>query len=137
MIILSVDYGDRRTGIAVCDKYEMLASPVCVITEWNQQVLAQKIVDIAAERNAEQIVIGLPKNMDGSKGFRADACEELGNVIVSLTEIPVVFWDERLTTVSAHRILNDNNVRGRKRKNVVDAVAAEIILQNYIDSRKN
>lgn len=137
MIILSVDYGDRRTGIAVCDKYEMLASPVCVITEWNQQVLAQKIVDIAAERNAEQIVIGLPKNMDGSKGFRADACEKLGNVIVSLTEIPVVFWDERLTTVSAHRILNDNNVRGEKRKNVVDAVAAEIILQNYIDSRKN
>lgn len=137
MIILSVDYGDRRTGIAVCDKYEMLASPVCVITEWNQQVLAQKIVDIAAERNAEQIVIGLPKNMDGSKGFRADACEKLGNVIVSLTEIPVVFWDERLTTVSAHRILNDNNVRGKKRKNVVDAVAAEIILQNYIDSRKN
>ena len=137
MIILSVDYGDRRTGIAICDKYEMLASPVCVITEWNQQVLAQKIVDIAAERNAEQIVIGLPKNMDGSKGFRADACEKLGNVIVSLTEIPVVFWDERLTTVSAHRILNDNNVRGKKRKNVVDAVAAEIILQNYIDSRKN
>lgn len=137
MIILSVDYGDRRTGIAVCDKYEMLASPVCVITEWNKEVLAQKIVDIAAERNAEQIVIGLPKNMDGSKGFRADACEELGNVIVSLTEIPVVFWDERLTTVSAHRILNDNNVRGKKRKNVVDAVAAEIILQNYIDSRKN
>ena len=137
MIILSVDYGDRRTGIAVCDKYEMLASPVCVITEWNQQVLAQKIVDIAAERNAEQIVIGLPKNMDGSKGFRADACEKLGNVIVSLTEIPVVFWDERLTTVSAHRILNDNNVRGKKRKNVVDAVAAEIILQNYIDSRKS
>lgn len=137
MIILSVDYGDRRTGIAVCDKYEMLASPVCVITEWNKEVLAQKIVDIAAERNAEQIVIGLPKNMDGSKGFRADACEKLGNVIVSLTEIPVVFWDERLTTVSAHRILNDNNVRGKKRKSVVDAVAAEIILQNYIDSRKN
>lgn len=137
MIILSVDYGDRRTGIAICDKYEMLASPVCVITEWNQQVLAQKIVDIAAERNAEQIVIGLPKNMDGSKGFRADACEELGNVIVRLTEIPVVFWDERLTTVSAHRILNDNNVRGKKRKSVVDAVAAEIILQNYIDSRKS
>ena len=137
MIILSVDYGDRRTGIAICDKYEMLASPVCVITEWNKEVLAHKIVDIAAERNAEQIVIGLPKNMDGSKGFRADACEELGNVIVSLTEIPVVFWDERLTTVSAHRILNDNNVRGKKRKSVVDAVAAEIILQNYIDSRKS
>lgn len=136
MVILSVDYGDKRTGIAVCDKLEMLASPVCVITEWNQNALAQKIVDIAAERRAEEIVIGLPKNMDGSKGFRADACEELGEVIKGLTAIPVKFWDERLTTVSAHRILSDNNVRGKKRKSVVDAVAADIILQDYIDSRK-
>ncbi len=137
MIILSVDYGDKRTGIAVCDKFEMLASPVCVITEWNRNVLAQKVVDIADERKAEEIVIGLPKNMDGSKGFRADACEELAEVIKGLTEIPVTFWDERLTTVSAHRILTENNVRGQKRKNVVDAVAAEIILQDYLDFRKN
>lgn len=137
MIILSVDYGDKRTGIAVCDKLEMLASPVCVITEWNKDVLAQKIVDVAKEKKAEQIVIGLPKNMDGSKGFRADACEELGEAIKGLTEIPVAFWDERLTTVSAHRILSENNIRGKKRKNVVDAVAADIILQDYIDSRKN
>ncbi|MBQ7115873.1 MAG: Holliday junction resolvase RuvX [Clostridia bacterium] len=137
MVILSVDYGDKRTGIAACDKLEMLASPVCVITEWNQSVLAQKIVDIAKDKKAEQIVVGLPKNMDGSKGFRADACEELGSALKALTDIPIVFWDERLTTVSAHRILSDNNVRGKKRKNVVDAVAADIILQDYIDSRKN
>ena len=137
MIILSVDYGDKRTGIAVCDKLEMLASPVCVITEWNRDVLARKIVDIASEKKAELIVIGLPKNMDGSKGFRADACEELGDTIKNITSIPIVFWDERLTTVSAHRILSDNNVRGKKRKNVVDAVAADIILQDFIDSRKN
>ena len=136
MIILSVDYGDKRTGIAVCDKLEMLASPVCVITEWNKDTLAQKIVDIANEKKAEHIVIGLPKNMDGSKGFRADACEEFGEVIKNITEIPVTFWDERLTTVSAHRILSENNVRGKKRKNVVDAVAADIILQDFIDSRK-
>lgn len=136
MIILSVDYGDKRTGIAVCDKLEMLASPVCVITEWNKDALAQKIVDIANEKKAEHIVIGLPKNMDGSKGFRAEACEELGEAIKNLTEIPVTFWDERLTTVSAHRILSDNNIRGKKRKNVVDAVAADIILQDFIDSRK-
>ncbi len=137
MIILSVDYGDKRTGIAVCDKLEMLASPVCVISEWNQTILAKKIVDIAIEKKAEEIVIGLPKNMDGSKGFRAAACEELGGAIKNLTELPVVFWDERLTTVSAHKILNENNVRGKKRKNVVDAVAADIILQDYIDSKKN
>ena len=136
MIILSVDYGDKRTGIAVCDKLQLLASPVCVLTEWNADVLAQKIVDIALEKKAEQIIVGLPKNMDGSKGFRADACEELGNIIKSKTDIPIVFWDERLTTVSAHRILSENNVRGKKRKAVVDAVAAVTILQNYIDSLK-
>ncbi len=136
MIILSVDYGDKRTGIAVCDKFEMLASPVCVLTEWNADVLADKIVLIANEKKAEEIVVGLPRNMDGSKGFRADACEALGEILKSKTSIPVKYWDERLTTVSAHRILNENNVRGKKRKAVVDAVAAEIILQNYIDSRK-
>lgn len=137
MIIISVDYGDKRTGIAVCDKLEMLASPVCVITEWNQESLAKKVIDVATEKKAEQIVVGLPKNMDGSMGFRSEACQSLGSLIQSLTEIPVVYWDERLTTVSAHRILSDNNVRGKKRKNVVDAVAADIILQDYIDFRKN
>lgn len=136
MIILSVDYGDRRTGIAVCDKNQILASPVCVINEWNAEVLADKIIDIANEKKAEKIVIGLPKNMDGSKGFRAEACEGLGELIKSKCSIPVVFWDERLTTVSAHKILSDNNVRGKKRKAVVDALSAEIILQNYIDSVK-
>ena len=137
MVIISVDYGDKRTGIAICDKLEMLASPVCVITERNQEVLAKKIVEIANEKKAEQIVVGLPKNMDGSMGFRSEACQALGTLIQSLTEIPVVYWDERLTTVSAHRILSENNVRGKKRKNVVDAVAADIILQDYIDSKKN
>lgn len=136
MIILSVDYGDKRTGIAVCDKLEMLASPVCVINEWNPEALAEKIVSVACEKKADMIVVGLPKNMDGSKGFRAEACENLGELIASRTEIPVSFWDERLTTVSAHRILSENNVRGKKRKNVVDAVAAEIILQDFIESRK-
>lgn len=136
MIILSVDYGDKRTGIAVCDKYEMLASPVCVLNEWNAEVLADKIVEVSKEKKAEEIVVGLPKNMDGSKGFRADACEVLGELLRQRTDIPIKFWDERLTTVSAHKILNENNVRGKKRKAVVDAVAAEIILQDYIDSRK-
>ena len=137
MIILSVDYGDKRTGIAVCDKFEMLASPVCVITEWNVDTLANKIIDVANEKRAEEIVVGLPKNMDGSEGFRADACKELGEKLKNLTGIPVKFWDERLTTVSAHKILSENNVRGKKRKAVVDAVAADIILQDYIDFRKN
>ena len=136
MIILSVDYGGKRTGIAVCDKLEMLASPVTVITEWNKEALAEKIIQLANEKKAEEIVIGLPKNMDGSQGFRADACKELGEVISSKSNISVSFWDERLTTVSAHRILSENNVRGKKRKSVVDALAAELILQDYIEARK-
>lgn len=136
MIILAVDYGDKRTGIAVCDKLEILASPVCVLTEWNAETLADKIINVAREKKAEKIVVGLPKNMDGSKGFRAEACEALGDLLKSKCDIPVVYWDERLTTVSAHRILSENNVRGKKRKSVVDSVAAEIILQNYIDSTK-
>jgi putative Holliday junction resolvase len=137
MIIMSVDYGDKRTGIAICDKLEMLASPVGVLTEWNSETLADKIVNLAVEKKAETIVIGLPKNMDGSQGFRADACKELGELVKSRTQIPVEFWDERLTTVSAHRILSENNVRGKKRKAVVDSVAAEIILQDYIDWHKS
>ena len=137
MVILSVDYGDKRTGIAVCDKLEMLASPVCVITEWNADVLAEKIIEIANEKKAEEIVVGMPKNMDGSSGFRADACKVLGDKLANLTDVPIKYWDERLTTVSAHKILNENNIRSKKRKAIVDAVAADIILQDYIDSRKN
>ncbi len=137
MIIMSVDYGDKRTGIAICDKLEMLASPVGVLAEWNPETLADKIVNLAIEKKAETIVIGLPKNMDGSQGFRADACKELGELVKARSQIPVEFWDERLTTVSAHRILSENNVRGKKRKAVVDSVAAEIILQDYIDWRKS
>lgn len=137
MVILSVDYGDKRTGIAVCDKNEILASPVGVITEWNKEALAEKIIALAVEKKAEEIVIGLPKNMDGSEGFRADACKELGDILKDIANIPVSFWDERLTTVSAHRFLSDNNVRGKKRKSVVDAVSADIILQDYIDNRRN
>jgi len=137
MVILSVDYGDKRTGIAVCDKNEILASPVGVITEWNKEALAEKIIALAVEKKAEEIVIGLPKNMDGSEGFRADACKKLGDILKCIANIPVSFWDERLTTVSAHRFLSDNNVRGKKRKSVVDAVSADIILQDYIDNRRN
>lgn len=136
MVILSVDYGDTRTGIAVCDKLEILATPVGVIKEYNAEELAKKIAATAEEKKAEQIVVGLPKNMNGSSGFRAEACKALGSLISEISKIPVVFWDERLTTVSAHKFLNESNVRGKKRKAVVDALSAEIILQNYIDSRR-
>lgn len=137
MIILSVDYGDVRTGIAVCDKNEILASPVGVITERKPETLADKIAALCVERKAELIVMGLPKNMDGSEGFRAEACREFAAVLREKTGLPVEMRDERLTTVSAHTFLNMTNTRGDKRKQTVDAVSAVLILEDYIGYRKS
>ena len=136
MIILSVDYGDARTGVAVCDKNEILASPAGMIAEKDAQTLAQRIAQIARERRAERIVVGLPRNMDGSEGFRADACRAFASLLAETTGLETVMRDERLTTVSAHRALSDAGVFGKKRKQSVDAVSAVMILQDYIDSRK-
>lgn len=132
MIIMSVDYGDVRTGIAVCDKMQILASPVCVITEKDREKLVDKIAELAIEKKAERICVGLPQNMDGSYGFRSDACRELGEILREKTGLPVAFQNERLTTVSAHNILNTADVRGKKRKAVVDAVSAVLILEDYL-----
>ncbi len=132
MIIMSVDYGDVRTGIAVCDKMQILASPVCVITEKNRDILVEKISELAKERKVERICVGLPQNMDGSYGFRSDACRELGKLLEEKTGLTVAFQNERLTTVSAHNILNAVDVRGKKRKAVVDAVSAVLILEDYM-----
>lgn len=137
MIILSVDYGDVRTGIAVCDKNEILASPVCVINERDRNDLIEKIIPIAQERKAECIVVGLPKNMDGTEGFRAKACREFALLLEQSAAIPVELYDERLTTVSAHNALNRTDTRGKKRKNIVDAVSAVMILDDFLARRRN
>ncbi len=136
MIIMSVDYGDVRTGIAVCDKMQILASPVCVISEKDKEKLAEKIKELAIERKVERICVGIPQNMDGSYGFRSDACREFGQFLEEKTGIKVDYQNERLTTVSAHNILNDVNVRGKKRKAVVDAVSAVLILEDYMKKIK-
>ncbi len=136
MIIMSVDYGDARTGVAFCDKSETLASPYCVINEKYKPKLVDKLAETAAEKNAEKIVVGLPVNMDGSYGYRCDECRELGEMLNKKSGIEVDYQDERLTTVIAHDFLSANNVRGKKRKEKVDAVSAVIILQSYIDKHK-
>ncbi len=136
MVILSVDYGDKRTGIAVCDRLEMLASPVTVIWgDYAPKVIAE-IENLVAEYKPEQIVVGLPKNMDGSEGERAEKCREFAHMLSEKTGIETVMVDERLTTVSAHKALNVTNVRGQKRKDVVDAVSAVMILESYLSKRK-
>lgn len=137
MVILAVDYGDVRTGLAVCDKSEFLASPVCVINERNSDRLVSLIIEKARVLKAEEIAVGLPKNMDGSEGFRAEACREFACKLQDESGIRTVLRDERLTTVSAHKYMSMNDVRGSKRKNTVDAVAAVIILEDYIAYRKN
>ena len=134
---MSVDYGDVRTGVAVCDKNEMLASPVCVITQPDRDELIESLTQQSARLNAELIVVGLPKNMDGSEGFRAEACREFAAALSEKTGIETVLYDERLTTVSAHNALNMTNTRGKKRKSVVDAVSAVMILEDYMRRRCN
>ena len=136
MIILAVDLGKARTGIAACDAGEMLASPVTVIEEWNRDKLCEKICAIAKERKAQQLVLGLPKNMDGSEGESAQGAREFGAKLGEAAGLPVDFQDERGTTITAHSFLNEPNPRGKKRKAVVDAVAAVIILENYLQRRR-
>ena len=136
MIIMSVDYGDVRTGVAVCDKNEILASPVTVVTEKDADMLVEKIICLAIERNVQMFVVGLPKNMDGSEGFRAQACRDFAEKLKEKSGLPAELYDERLTTVSAHNALNMTNTRGKKRKAVVDAVSAVMILEDYMSSRK-
>ena len=137
MIIMSVDLGKARTGLALCDKTEFLASPYKVIIEKSPNKLLDKVAEAAKEAKAELIVVGLPKNMDGSEGESARNARAAAEKLNELTGIPVEMQDERGTTVTAHHFLNDTNTCGKKRKNVVDEVAATIILQNYLDKRKN
>lgn len=136
MKILSIDYGDVRTGIAISDIRGILASPLCVIKESYQPKLVDKIIELINENKIEKIVIGLPRNMDGSYGYRCDYCKSLGQAIGEKINIDIEFEDERLTTVMAHNILSDNNVRGAKRKQTVDAVSAVMILQSYLDKNR-
>lgn len=137
MIIMSVDLGKARTGIALSDSGESFAFPKTVITEYNTERLVKKVAALANEYGAELIVVGYPKNMDGSAGSRAEECKEIAEKIGVEAQKETVLWDERCTTVSAHTALNFTNTRGKKRKEVIDAVAAVIILEDYLKFRKN
>ena len=136
MIALSVDLGHARTGLAVSDKSGFLASPLCVITEYNDEQLIEKIAAKAAEVKAEILVVGLPKNMDGTEGESAIRCRDIAAKLGERTGLPYHMQDERGTTITAHAYLSTGGVYGKKRKQRVDAAAATIILQDYLDSRK-
>lgn len=136
MIVLGIDLGKARTGLAVSDGGGFLASPLKVVQEHGRDRLVAGILAAAKEVGAGTLVVGLPRNMDGSEGESAQSAREIGERLAQESGLPVVFWDERGTTVTAHGYLNDTNVRGKKRKAVVDAVAATVILQSYLDSRR-
>ncbi len=137
MIIIAIDLGKVRTGLAICDQNELLASPIGTIEEKNRDKLAKAISKIAKEKKVEEIVLGLPKNMNGSEGESALSTREFKNLLSQYTDIPIIMRDERVTTISAHNYLNTVNIKPKKRKSVVDSVSAVIILQNYLDFRKN
>ena len=137
MIIMSVDLGKARTGVALSDKNEEFAFPKKVITEYNTDKLVEKLTESAKEYGAELIVVGLPKNMDGSSGERAVECTQTAKLLEEKSGIKTVMWDERCTTLSAHTYLNMTDTRGKKRKQTVDAVAAVIILEDFLKRRKN
>lgn len=136
MIALSVDLGHARTGLAVSDRSGFLASSLCVITEYNDDKLIEKIAEQASAVKAELLVVGLPRNMDGSEGESAVRARDIAARLSERTGLPHVMQDERGTTITAHAYLSSGNVYGKKRKQKVDAVAASIILQDYLDSVK-
>ena len=137
MRIMAVDYGESRTGISVCDPTEFMASPVGIIKEKNTLKAIDKVCEKAAELKAELIVVGHPYNMNGTRGERAEKCEFVASEIEKKTGLKTILWDERATTVTALNMLSDSGTYGKKRKEVLDAVARTVILENYLAWRKN
>ena len=134
--ILSVDFGDTRTGLAVSDISRYLASGIGYVSPGGIVKTADKVAEVASEQKASAIIVGLPKNMDGSEGFRAERVREFADLLRERLSLPVVMFDERMTTMAASRFLNETGTKGAKRKTVVDTLSAQIILQNALDRLK-
>lgn len=134
--IIGVDFGDVRTGLAVSDQNRFLASAIGTVKPGGIAKAVLCVAETIRENGASAAVVGLPRNMDGSEGFRADRCREFAEMLADETGVPVMMTDERLTTVAASRYLNETDTRGKKRKGVIDKLSAEIILQNTLDRLK-
>ena len=136
MKIMAVDYGDARTGVAISDLLCSIVGSTTVIHSRNTEKTLLELQRLIAENDVQEIAVGLPKNMDGTEGVRAELCREFAGKLETATGLKVVLWDERRTTVEAHNILSAHNYHGKKRKNTVDAVAASLILEGYLGFRK-
>ena len=135
MKIMGIDYGDARTGVAISDLLCSIVGSTYVIPSRNTEKAIADIVKLAKDNGVGEIVVGLPKNMNGTEGPRAELCREFAAKLEQATGLNVVLWDERRTTVEAHNILSMHNYHGQKRKNTVDAVAASLILEGYLQFR--
>jgi len=133
---LAVDYGDVRTGLADCDPSGLIASGIGTIAEGGMKNTAERVAREAESRSCKKIIIGLPKNMDGSEGFRAETVRAFADLLRTFTDVPVEFYDERMTTMEAYRFLGETGTYGKKRKGAVDTLSAQIILQNYLDAER-
>ena len=134
--IMGIDYGDARTGVAISDLLCSIVGSTYVVPSRNTEKAIADIVKLAKDNMVGEIVVGLPKNMDGTEGTRAELCRAFADKLKEATGLPVAMWDERRTTVEAHNILSQHNYHGQKRKNTVDAVAASLILEGYLAFRK-
>ena len=137
MRIMAIDYGDAHTGIAISDPTGFLAGFTTVITAYRPEIVAEQVAALAKEHGAEELVLGHPKNMDGTRGPRAEKTEAMAELLKEATGLSVVLWDERRTTIDAHQILMTGGKNAKKRKKVVDAVAASLILEGYLTYKKS
>ena len=133
--IMGIDYGDARTGIAISDLLCTIVGSTTVIHSRNDEKTIAKICELIQQNQVGEIVLGLPKNMNGTEGPRAELCREFAKKLEEATGLTVAMWDERRTTVEAHNILSQHNYHGKKRKDTVDAVAASLILEGYLNFR--
>ena len=137
MRILGIDYGEARTGLALCDDMETVATVWGTVAERDKEKLAQKIADLCGQEKVEKLVLGLPKNMDGTEGFRAEHTRKFAALLQEkMPHLPLDFYDERMTTMVASRFMMEANTKGKKKKASIDALSAQIILQDYIDRNR-
>ncbi len=137
MRILGIDYGEARTGLAISDETELLSNTLETLHERSKEALADKITAVCKAHHVQKIVLGLPKNMDGTEGFRAEATRQFRKMLSDrMPEIPIDFYDERMTTVIASHFMSEAGTNGRKKRNAIDALSAQIILQDYLDRNR-
>ena len=136
MRVMAIDYGDAHTGVAISDPTGFLVGSTATINSWRQEVVVDQLARMIEQHRPDEVVLGFPKNMDGTDGRKADLYRELAAALEEVTGMEIILWDERRTTIDAHQILFNQGKDGRKRKKIVDAVAASLILENYLDYKR-